>query len=92
MKIDPDSSIMGLVSNAWAGFGAAFGPLVVLSLYWKRTNLPGESAVDIIAARIPQRNRPPTKGSARSWVNTLVIISINTFSAEPAPSVPKITG
>lgn len=35
---------MGLVSNAWAGFGAAFGPLVVLSLYWKRTNLPGAVA------------------------------------------------
>ncbi len=38
---DPESSIMGLVSNAWAGFGAAFGPIVLLSLYWKRTNLPG---------------------------------------------------
>lgn len=38
---DPESSIMGLVSNAWAGFGSAFGPLVILSLFWKRTNLPG---------------------------------------------------
>ena len=35
---------MGLVSNAWAGFGAAFGPLVVLSLFWKRTNKPGAIA------------------------------------------------
>lgn len=33
IAIDPDSSIMGLVSNAWAGFGSAFGPLVLLSLY-----------------------------------------------------------
>lgn len=41
---DPDSSIMGLVSNAWAGFGSAFGPLVILSLFWKRTNLPGAVA------------------------------------------------
>lgn len=31
IALDPNSSIMGLVSNAWAGFGAAFGPLVVLS-------------------------------------------------------------
>lgn len=38
---DPDSSIMGLVSDAWAGLGSAFGPLVVCSLFWKRTNLPG---------------------------------------------------
>ena len=41
---DPNSSIMGLVSDAWAGLGAAFGPLVVMSLFWKRTNLPGAVA------------------------------------------------
>lgn len=29
---DPDSQVLGLVSNAWAGFGAAFGPLIILSL------------------------------------------------------------
>ena len=44
IALDPNSSIMGLVSNAWAGFGAAFGPLVVLSLFWKRTNLQGAVA------------------------------------------------
>lgn len=38
---DPNSSIMELVSDAWAGLGAAFGPAVVCSLFWKRTNLPG---------------------------------------------------
>ena len=41
---DPNNSIMGLVSDAWAGLGAAFGPLVVMSLFWKRTNLPGAVA------------------------------------------------
>ena len=41
---NPDSSIMALVSDAWAGLGAAFGPLVVMSLFWKRTNLPGAIA------------------------------------------------
>ena len=44
IALNPDSSIMGLVSNAWAGFGAAFGPTVILSLYWKRSNLPGAAA------------------------------------------------
>ncbi len=38
---NPNSSIMELVSDAWAGLGSAFGPLVVCSLFWKRTNLPG---------------------------------------------------
>ena len=44
IALNPDNSIMGLVSNAWAGFGAAFGPLVLLSLFWKRTNMPGAVA------------------------------------------------
>ena len=41
---DPNSSIMGLVSNAWAGLGAAFGPTVLMSLFWRRCNLPGAIA------------------------------------------------
>ena len=41
---DPNSSIMGLVSNAWAGLGAAFGPTVLMSLFWKRCNLQGAVA------------------------------------------------
>ena len=41
---DPNSSIMGLVSNAWAGLGSAFGPIVLMSLFWKRCNLPGAVA------------------------------------------------
>ena len=38
---DPDSSVLGLVAYAWAGFGATFGPLVLMSLYWKRMTLAG---------------------------------------------------
>lgn len=41
---DPESSIMGLVSNAWAGLGSAFGPIVLMSLFWRRTNLAGAVA------------------------------------------------
>ena len=44
IALDPNSSIMGLVSNAWAGLGAAFGPIVLLSLFWKRTNFQGAVA------------------------------------------------
>lgn len=40
---DPDSQVLGLVSNAWAGFGAAFGPLIILSLTWNR--MTGTGAV-----------------------------------------------
>ena len=38
---NPDSSVFGIVSFAWAGFGASFGPLVICSLFWKRTTFPG---------------------------------------------------
>ena len=41
---NPNSSIMGLVSNAWASLGSAFGPIVVMSLFWKRTNFEGAVA------------------------------------------------
>lgn len=41
---NPDSSIMQLVSDAWAGLGSAFGPTILMSLYWKKTNLPGAAA------------------------------------------------
>lgn len=41
---NPDSSIMALVSDAWAGLGSAFGPIVVCSLFWKRTNIAGAVA------------------------------------------------
>ena len=41
LALNPDNSVMGLVSNAWAGFGAAFGPLVLCSIFWKRSNSIG---------------------------------------------------
>lgn len=44
IALDPQSSVMGLVSDAWAGFGAAFGPVILLALFWKRSNLPGAAA------------------------------------------------
>ncbi|MEP1740407.1 MAG: sodium/proline symporter PutP [Kangiellaceae bacterium] len=45
-----DSSILQLVSNAWAGFGAAFGPLIVLGLYWKRMTFAGALAGIVVGA------------------------------------------
>lgn len=38
---NPDSSVFNLVSYAWAGFGAAFGPAILFSLFWKRMNKYG---------------------------------------------------
>ena len=41
---NPDSSVFAIVSFAWAGFGAAFGPVVLFSLFWKRTSKWGALA------------------------------------------------
>ncbi|MCP1659273.1 sodium/proline symporter PutP [Neisseria perflava] len=38
---DPESKVLGLVSYAWAGFGAAFGSVVILSVLWKRMTANG---------------------------------------------------
>ena len=41
---DPDSSVFRVVSFAWAGFGAAFGPAILFALFWKRSNRYGALA------------------------------------------------
>ena len=41
LALDENSSIFGLVSYAWAGFGGTFGPLILLALFWRRTTRLG---------------------------------------------------
>lgn len=47
---NPESNVLTLVSNAWAGFGAAFGPVVLLSLYWKKMTRWGALAGMIVGS------------------------------------------
>src|SRR5690554_2343643 len=44
LAIDPRSNILGLVAFAWAGFGAAFGPIILLSLFWRKLTAMGALA------------------------------------------------
>lgn len=41
IALNPESSVLGLVAYAWGGFGAAFGPLILISLFWKRMTRNG---------------------------------------------------
>ncbi|WP_372404918.1 sodium/proline symporter PutP [Acinetobacter piscicola] len=50
LAFKPDSKVLGLVEYAWAGFGAAFGPLIILSLFWKRMTLNGAITGVIVGA------------------------------------------
>ena len=47
---NPDSRVLELVSYAWAGFGAAFGPVIILSLFWKRMTKNGALAGIVMGA------------------------------------------
>ena len=47
---NPESKVLGLVSYAWAGFGAAFGPVVLISLLWKRMTRNGALAGMLVGA------------------------------------------
>src|SRR5690606_8519561 len=44
LGLDPESTVLDLVAWAWAGFGAAFGPAIILSLYWERMTRAGAFA------------------------------------------------
>lgn len=48
LGFNPDSFILDMVAYAWAGFGAAFGPVVLMSLFWKRTTRRGVIAGIIV--------------------------------------------
>lgn len=44
LALNPDATVLDLVAYAWAGFGAAFGPALIMSLYWRRMNKWGALA------------------------------------------------
>jgi sodium/proline symporter len=49
---NPDRQVLDLVAYAWAGFSAAFGPTLILSLYWRRMNRYGALAGIIVGGLI----------------------------------------
>lgn len=50
LAFNPESKVLGLAAYAWAGFGAAFGPLILLSVFWKRMTLNGALIGIIVGA------------------------------------------
>lgn len=93
---DRSSSILSLVSNAWAGFGAAFGPIILLSLYWKdMTRMGAISGMIAGAATVLLWIYLPIEIDGKSLsghmyemvpgfiVSTIAIILVSHFSAKP---------
>ncbi|RJL18077.1 sodium/proline symporter PutP [Paracoccus siganidrum] len=50
LAVSPNDTILGLVAFAWAGFGAAFGPIVLLSLYWRKLTNAGAIAGMVVGS------------------------------------------
>lgn len=73
IALDDKNSVMGLVSYAWAGLGAAFGPVMVLSLFWKRMTMPGAVAGIVMGG-----------AAVIIWENVKVFKDTNIYSLLPA--------
>jgi sodium/proline symporter len=84
----PDSSVLGLVSYAWAGFGAAFGPALVLSLYWSRMNRNGALAGIIVGGVTIVVWKQLTGG----WFDVYEIVPGILFSTLAIVAVSLLTG
>ena len=52
LALNPNSSILDLVAFAWAGFGGAFGPIVILTMYWRKLTAIGAFAGMISGAAV----------------------------------------
>ncbi len=91
LAADPDSRVLGLVSYAWAGFGAAFGPVVVLSLFWKGTTRNGALAGMIVGALVVIGWKQLDTGLYEMVpgvaLATLAIVLVSRFGSAPSPAM-----
>lgn len=86
---DPNSKVLGLVSYAWAGFGAAFGPAVIFSLFWKRMTAAGALAGMVAGAAVVVAWKPLTGSSlyeiVPGFIACVMAIVVGSLLS-PAPS------
>ena len=94
---NPDSTVFEIVSFAWAGFGATFGPVMLCSLFWKRSNKAGAIAGMLSGTAMIFIWKYLVKPMGGLWgiyellpafiVAILVIIVVSYMSAEPSKEV-----
>ncbi|WP_170968221.1 sodium/proline symporter PutP [Vibrio kanaloae] len=96
LAMTPDSSVLGLVSYAWAGFGAAFGPAIVLSLYWSRMNRNGALAGIVVGGVTIVLWKQFTGGWFDVYeivpgiiLSTISIVIVSLITGEPEDRVKK---
>ncbi|MDA1597765.1 sodium/proline symporter PutP [Bacillus cereus group sp. TH217LC] len=92
----PSDTILTLVGYAWAGFGSAFGPAILLSLYWKRTNKWGVLAGMIVGAvvvitwaQIPSLKATMYEMVPGFFCSLLAVIVISLLTKEPVKAIHR---
>ena len=98
LALDPNSSVMGLVSYAWAGFGSSFGPVILLSLFWKRLTMKGCVAGMVVGGltvvlweNIPALAATGLYSLAPGFVIALaVIVIVSLTDKEPSREVQEL--
>lgn len=88
---DPESRVLGLVSYAWAGFGAAFGPVVLLALFWSRMTRNGAVA-GILAGALTVVAWKYTGSALYEIIPgfiacTLAVVLVSLLGRAPAPAI-----
>jgi len=99
VAISGSQSIFRVVSYAWAGLGAAFGPLVLFSLFWKRTTLPAAIAgmVTGVVVVVFWKNVIARFGGIFAVyellpafiISSLVILFVSLFTEKPSKKIEK---
>ncbi len=92
----PSDTILTLVGYAWAGFGSAFGPAILLSLYWKRTNKWGVLAGMIVGAvvvitwvQIPILKATMYEMVPGFFCSLLAVIVVSLLTKEPVKAIHR---
>ncbi|MFE5391309.1 sodium/proline symporter PutP [Bacillus thuringiensis] len=92
----PSDTILTLVGYAWAGFGSAFGPAILLSLYWKRTNKWGVLAGMLVGAvvviawvQIPSLKAIMYEMVPGFFCSLLTVIVVSLLTKEPVKAVHR---
>nr|WP_227659050.1 MULTISPECIES: sodium/proline symporter PutP [unclassified Corynebacterium] len=90
--VHPSDSILGLVGFAWAGFGSAFGPLMLFALYWPRLNTPGALAGMITGAVVSFAwGMSPLSDRLYELIPGFLLSAIATWLVSRATTAPEAT-
>lgn len=96
LSLNPQDTILNLVGNAWAGFAAAFGPVVLLSLLWKRTTSLGAllgmivgGATVLLWIYIPHQYKELYEIIPGFILGFIIIIAVSLIAPKPSKEIQQ---